>query len=134
MQRYCQPLILRLSPFCLKIFGALVIAGALFIATVVIVNVISSKSEQGKIKPYGQSVAVDGKHMNVLIQGKGEDTVVLLPGYGTPAPALDFKPLIDELSPFYKVVVIEPFGYGLSDVTEKERTTENMVSEIHEAL
>lgn len=118
----------------LKIFGAIVIAFALFIATVYFVNVFSNKSEAGKIKPYGQSVAVDGKNMNVLIQGKGEETVVLLPGYGTPAPALDFKPLIDELSPFYKVVVIEPFGYGLSDITEKKRTTENMVSEIHEAL
>jgi len=59
---------------------------------------------------------------------------VLLPGYGTAAPVLDFKLLIDELSPFYKVVAIEPFGYGLSDETEKERTTENIVSEIHEAL
>ena len=39
-----------------------------------------------------------------------------------------------ELSPFYKVVVVEPFGYGLSDETEKERTTENIVNEIHEAL
>ncbi|WP_413378433.1 alpha/beta fold hydrolase [Paenibacillus taichungensis] len=118
----------------LKIFGAIVIAFALFIATVFIVNVFSNKSEEGKIKAYGQSVAVDGKNMNVLIQGKGEETVVLLPGYGTAAPALDFKPLIDELSPFYKVVVIEPFGYGLSDVSEKERTIDNMVSEIHEAL
>ncbi|MBT2763490.1 alpha/beta hydrolase [Paenibacillus sp. ISL-20] len=118
----------------LKIFGAIVIAFALFIATVFIVNVVSNKSEEGKIKPYGQFVAVDGKNMNVLIQGKGEGTVVLLPGYGTAAPALDFKPLIDELSPFYKVVVIEPFGYGLSDVSEKERTIDHMVSEIHEAL
>lgn len=103
----------------LKIFGAIVIAFALFLATVFIVNVFSNKSEEGKIKPYGQFVAVDGKNMNVLIQGEGKETVVLLPGYGTPAPALDFKPLIDELSPFYKVVVIEPFGYGLSDITEK---------------
>ena len=79
-------------------------------------------------------VSVDGKNMNVLIQGEGEETIVLLPGYGTAAPALDFKLLIDELSPFYKVVVVEPFGYGLSDETEKERTTENMVSEVHEAL
>ncbi|MDN4605172.1 alpha/beta hydrolase [Paenibacillus sp. F6_3S_P_1C] len=118
----------------LKIFGAIVIAFALFIATVFIVNSISNKSEQGKINSYGQFVAVDGKNMNVLIQGKGEETVVLLPGYGTAAPALDFKPLINELSPFYKVVVIEPFGYGLSDVSEKERTIDNMVSEIHEAL
>ena len=124
----------KILSILLKIFGAIVILITLFIATVFIVNVFSNKSEEGKIKPYGQSVAVDGKNMNVLIQGKGEETVVLLPGYGTPAPALDFKPLIDELSPFYKVVVIEPFGYGLSDVTEKERTTENIVSEIHEAL
>ena len=59
---------------------------------------------------------------------------MLLPGYGTAAPALDFKLLIDELTPYYKVVAIEPFGYGLSDETEKERTTENIVNEFHEAL
>jgi pimeloyl-ACP methyl ester carboxylesterase len=72
--------------------------------------------------------------MNVMIQGQGEETVVLLPGFGTAAPGIDFKPLVDELSPFYKVVVIEPFGYGLSDITEKERTVDNIVSELHEAL
>ncbi len=59
---------------------------------------------------------------------------MILPGYGTAAPALDFKPLISELIPNYKVVVIEPFGYGLSDHTQKERSTANIVSEIHEAL
>jgi hypothetical protein len=53
---------------------------------------------------------VDGKNMNVLIQGQGTETVVLLPGFGTGTPALDFKPLVEELSPFYKVVMIEPFG------------------------
>ncbi|MBE1555815.1 alpha/beta hydrolase [Sporosarcina limicola] len=118
----------------LKSLGVIAIAVVLFLAIVFIVNIISNKSERGKIEPYGQSVTVDGKNMNVLIQGQGEETVVLLPGYGTAAPALDFKPLVDELSPFYKVVVIEPFGYGLSDETEKERSTENIVGEIHEAL
>lgn len=88
----------------------------------------------GKIETYGQSVRVDGKNMNVFIQGEGEEIVVLLPGYGTAAPGLDFQPLVDELSPFYKVVVVEPFGYGLSDLTEKERSSENIVSEVHEAL
>ncbi|UHA74018.1 alpha/beta hydrolase [Paenibacillus sp. 481] len=117
-----------------KIIGVIILAIALFLAVVFTVNWISSKSEQGKIKPYGQLVPVDGKNMNVTIQGKGEEIVVLLPGYGTAAPALDFKPLVEELSPFYKVVVIEPFGYGLSDGTEKERSTKNIVNEIHEAL
>ncbi|NEW09177.1 alpha/beta hydrolase [Paenibacillus sp. SYP-B3998] len=120
--------------FILKSIGVLIIAIGVFLAVVFIVNMISNKSDQGKIQPYGQLVPVDGKNMNVTIQGKGEETVVLLTGYGTAAPALDFKPLVEELSPFYKVVVIEPFGYGLSDVTEKERSTENIVSEIHEAL
>ncbi|MGE7113756.1 alpha/beta fold hydrolase [Lysinibacillus sp. NPDC047702] len=118
----------------LKAIGVIVITTVLFLVIVFIVNIICSKFEQGKIDIYGQPVTVDGKDMNVLIQGEGEETIVLLPGYGTAAPALDFKPLIDELSPFYKVVAIEPFGYGLSDLTEKERSTENIVSEIHEAL
>lgn len=120
--------------FMLKAIGVIVIALAFFLAIVFIVHIVCNKFEQGKIGSYGQPVTVDGKDMNVFIQGEGEETIVLLPGYGTAAPALDFKPLIDELSPFYKVVVIEPFGYGLSDLTEKERSTENIVSEIHEAL
>nr|WP_245375838.1 alpha/beta hydrolase [Paenibacillus eucommiae] len=124
----------KLLIILLRVLAVLIIVIVLFIAIVFAYNKISSKSEAGKIIPYGQSVTVDGKNMNVLIQGQGEETIVLLPGYGTAAPALDFKPLIEELSPFYKVVMVEPFGYGLSDGTQKERTTENIVSEIHEAL
>ncbi|MDK8183884.1 alpha/beta hydrolase [Paenibacillus sp. UMB4589-SE434] len=118
----------------LIVIGAIIIAIALFLAIVYTVNLICNQSELNRLEPYGQHVAVDGKNMNVLIQGAGEETVVLLPGLGTAAPVLDFKPIIEELSPFYKVVVVEPFGYGLSDLTEKERTTENIVREIHEAL
>lgn len=117
-----------------KILAGLVIVILLFLLIVFLVNTICSKMEQGKIETYGQSVRVDGKNMNVFIQGEGEEIVVLLPGYGTAAPGLDFQPLVDELSPFYKVVVVEPFGYGLSDLTEKERSSENIVSEVHEAL
>ncbi|WP_431523536.1 alpha/beta fold hydrolase [Paenibacillus amylolyticus] len=118
----------------LKVLAAILIAILLFVATVYTVNKISSYSEQKRMEPYGQHVSVDGKNMNVFIQGEGEETIVLLPGFGTASPALDFKPLISELSHDYKVVVVEPFGYGLSDQTEKERSTANIVSEIHEAL
>ncbi|SDL84746.1 Pimeloyl-ACP methyl ester carboxylesterase [Paenibacillus jilunlii] len=124
----------KLLSFLLKVLAVLVIAIVVFLAIVFVVDKISSKSEEGKIKSYCQFVTVDGKNMNVLIQGQGQETVVLLPGLGTGTPALDFKPLVEELSPFYKVVVIEPFGYGLSDGTEKERSIGNIVSEIHEAL
>lgn len=123
----------------LKIVVGIVGTLALFMITVFVVNVISTSVEKKEIEQYGQYVDVDGKKMNVSIQGKdetenGEKTIVLLPGQGTPSPVLDFKLLIDELIPEYKVVTIEPFGYGLSDKTDKERTTENIVSEIHEAV
>lgn len=118
----------------LKTFGVIVIAIGVFLAFGFTVNLISGKLEKGKIEAYGQLVPVDGKNMNVVIQGQGEETVVLLPGYSTGAPGIDFKPLIEELSPYYKVVVIEPFGYGLSDVTKKERSVENIVKEIHDCL
>ncbi|KJB88037.1 alpha/beta hydrolase [Paenibacillus sp. E194] len=124
----------KVRSILLKIIAAIVIVIVLFLGIVYIMNVISTNSEKKQIEPYGQHVSVDGKNMNVLIQGKGEETIVLLPGFGTATPALDFKLLIDELSPFYKVVTVEPFGYGLSDETEKERTTENIVGEVHEAL
>lgn len=124
----------RLFKFMLKAVAVLVLLIVIFVATVYTVNVFASKSEQSKIQPYGQSVAVDSKNMNVLIQGEGKETIVLLPGFGTASPALDFKPLIEQLSPHYKVVVVEPFGYGLSDITDKPRTVDNITNEIHEAL
>lgn len=124
----------RLFKFMLKAVAVVVLLIVVFLATVYVVNVVASKSEQSKIQPYGQSVAVDGKNMNVLIQGEGKQTIVLLPGFDTASPALDFKPLIEQLSSNYKVVVIEPFGYGLSDITDKPRTVDNITNEIHEAL
>ncbi|WP_145048906.1 alpha/beta fold hydrolase [Paenibacillus xylanexedens] len=124
----------RVLHILLKIFAAILIAILLFIAGVYTYNQIASHSEQKRIEPYGQYVSVDGKQMNVLIQGEGEETVVILPGYGNAAPGLDFEPLLSELTPYYKVVVVEPFGYGLSDQTDKERSTEQIVSEIHQAL
>jgi len=124
----------KVFKFVLKAVAVIVLLIIFSLATIYIVNVVASKSEQSKIQPYGQSVAVDGKNMNVMIQGEGKQTIVLLPGFGTASPALDFKPLIDQLSPHYKVIVVEPFGYGLSDVTDKPRTVDNITNEVHEAL
>lgn len=124
----------KLLRITLKTIGGIVIVIALFLATTSIVNLVATNSEAGKIESYGQRVPVDGKKMNVVISGTGDETIVLLPGFGTAAPALDFSPLIRELSPNYRVVAIEPFGYGLSDPTDAERTTKNIVSEVHEAL
>jgi pimeloyl-ACP methyl ester carboxylesterase len=58
---------------------------------------------------------------------------VLLSGYGTPSPAVDFAPLIRELDAF-DVIAVEGFGYGYSDLDVPDRTIENITSELHEVL
>ena len=104
------------------------------LATTTIVNVVASGAEQDRIEAYGESVTVDGRDMNVLVTGQGAQTVVLLPGFGTASPVLDFEPLVSDLAQDHRVVVVEPFGYGLSDGTDRERTTANIVTEVHAAL
>lgn len=124
----------KLLKVSLITIGSVLGAIALALATTTIVNAVATDAEARDLPRYGQLVPVDGKHMNVLVRGDGDETIVLLPGFGTAAPALDFQPLIAELESSYRVVAVEPFGYGLSDQTERPRTTENIVSEVHEAL
>lgn len=90
--------------------------------------------EQKKYPAIGGLVEVDGKNMHIYTKGEGDNTIVLLSGLGTASPALDFEPLINELAKKNKVVVVESFGYGWSDITNKERTVENIVEEIRIAL
>lgn len=101
---------------------------------VVLVNQALSKYEHKKYPPWGQYVEIDGKKMHVYTKGTEGSAIVLLSGLGTASPVLDFEPLINELANHHKVVVVEPFGYGWSDMTDKERTVENIVGELRSAL
>lgn len=99
-----------------------------------LINYVETNYEKGIYKAPGEMVEVYGKKMHIYSKGKGKNTIVLLPGLGTPAPELDFEPLVNALSKKNRVVVIEPFGYGYSDRTDRTRTVENIAEEIHMAL
>jgi len=84
---------------------------------------------------YGIKVEVDGHNMSVNIMGEQHNqTIVFLPGQGMYSPYYIYKSFNEPLSEDFKVVTVEPFGYGLSDGTEKERTNENIVNELHTCL
>lgn len=106
---------------------------AVFVVWVVISNIVTAY-EKNQYSAIGQLVEVDGNNMHVYTKGDGDHTIVLLSGLGTVAPALDFEPLINEMAKNNKIVVVEPFGYGFSELTNKERTVENIVEEIRTAL
>lgn len=101
---------------------------------IVIINQGMTVYEKHVYKQPGKMVKVDNKNIHVYEKGEGSNTIVLLSGLGTAAPVLDFEPLINELSKDNKVVVVEGFGYGWSDLTDKERSVENIVEELRTAL
>lgn len=107
---------------------------AIGLTTTTVGNAVAASAESQRIEHYGQKVEVDGGAMNVLVAGDGPENIVLLPGFGTASPVLDFEPLVTNLAKDHRVIVVEPFGYGLSDRTDRERTTENIVTEVHEAV
>ncbi|WP_228548377.1 alpha/beta fold hydrolase [Sporosarcina obsidiansis] len=104
-----------------------------FVIWIIFSNVMTTY-ELKKYPPIGEFVEVDGKNMHIYTKGEGDNTIVLLSGLGTTAPLLDFEPLINEMAKNHQVVVVEPFGYGWSDTTNKERTVENIVEETRAAL
>ena len=98
------------------------------------VNTLFFKDELKKIMAYGQMVDVKGSKMHVYSMGKGEETIVLLPGLGVSLPSADFGPLMRKLSEKYTVVAVEYFGVGFSEQNNDPRTNDNYVGEIRLAL
>ncbi len=92
------------------------------------------KKESELLSPMGQLVEVDGHKMSVYIEGNGERTIVFLSGGGTSSPILDFKSLYSLLSDDYKIVVVEKFGYGFSDVVDKDRDVASVLADTRAAL
>lgn len=113
--------------------NVLLIVVAIFVIWIIFSNVMTAY-EQKNYPPIGELVEIEGKNMHIYTKGDGDHTIVLLSGLGTAAPALDFEPLINEMAKENKVVTVEPFGYGWSEITDRERTVENIVEEIRYTL
>ncbi|HET8928316.1 MAG TPA: alpha/beta hydrolase [Microbacterium sp.] len=108
------------------------VAGLVLLSTAS--NLIMGAIERSSVRPYGETVSLDHGDVNVSVTGDGERTIVLLSGYGTAAPTLDFAPLTKQLEAHYTVVVVERFGYGYADLGVTERTVENVSVELHDTL
>lgn len=110
------------------------------VATILALNLLSAltnaamtRSERASAVPYGQTVTLENGTVNVVRSGGTGPTLVLFSGYGTPAPGLDFAPLVRELGAF-DVIIVEGFGYGYADTDVTDRTVENITSEVHQVL
>jgi len=91
--------------------------------------------ERDRIEPIGHMVEVNGEMMHVYITGENDEAplLVFLPGGTIFAPVYHFKPLYSLLTD-YRIAVVEPFGFGYSDITSVPRYGDVVVSEMRQAL
>ncbi len=95
---------------------------------------LGGEDEMISQRSVGQLVEVDGHRMSVYTEGSGDKTLVFMSGAGTCSPILDFKSLYSLLSDEYRIVVVEKFGYGFSDVVDKQRDIDSILSDTRSAL
>lgn len=130
------------KPSALKRIACMIIIGLLFFNSHLILPVQAAVNESSSASKF---ITVDSKDMHIVLYGDldqngvtfadpSKETLVMLPALAVPSPNIYFKPLAEALSSAYNVVVIEPFGYGLSDMTESERTVDNINRELFDAL
>ena len=123
----------------LKVIGKILLGFLILLAVFLLIMTVYNQIMLRKNKdlyetPLGQLVEVDGHNMSIYTEGEGEHTIVFLSGHGTASPILDFKPLFSRLSDDYKIVVVEKFGYGFSDLVEGERDLDTILRQDREAL
>ena len=106
----------------------------ILLSAIYINHLIRLKNESELRLPLGQIVEVDGYNMSVYIEGNGDTTLVFMSGAGTCSPILDFKSLYSLLSDEYKITVVEKFGYGFSDIVDKNRDIDSMLEDTRTGL
>ena len=78
---------------------------------------VMEKAEQ--IKAIGELVEFDGHKIHVYRTGESDKPkLVFMSGSSTVAPAYDFKILYEKLQKDFRIIVVEKFGYGYSDIFE----------------
>lgn len=92
------------------------------------------RKEEKLREPLGRVIDINENNISIYVEGSGSKTLVFLSGGGTCSPILDFKSLYSLLSDEYRIVVVEKFGYGYSDIVDEDRNIQTILSEIRLAL
>ena len=117
-----------------KVILSIVLVLIIALFAVYINHSVRSAREAALLEPPGQLVEVEGRSMSVYTAGSGEQTLVFLSGGGTCAPILDFRSLYSLLTDTYRIAVVEKFGYGFSDDTDRPRDIASILSDTRAAL
>ena len=88
-----------------------------------------------KIKCNGELVTINGNKIHVYRAGNADAPAILfMSGHCTISPVYDFKVLYEKLLPNFRVIIIEKFGYGYSDICDSPCDIDTLVSIQRQAL
>jgi pimeloyl-ACP methyl ester carboxylesterase len=118
----------------LKVAGIVVASALTLLAVLAVTNLVLTSVERNEHRTPGKLVPVGRNRMHIYSEGTGKRNVILLSGWGTAGPVIDYKPLIEALKNDFTVTVVEYLGYGWSDWTNEPRTNANVVKETRLAL
>lgn len=122
----------------LIVIAVLIVIIVLPISAMAIWNSIETKNDLEIIAnaKYGAfyTTSNDDRVNYTLYDSESEQVVVILPGLECVSAHYEFDALAAKLSDKYKVVVYEPPGVGISDLSDTERTVENYSKELHELM
>jgi len=117
-----------------KVIFFILVAFIIVLVAIYINHRIKLNKEEELKTPLGELVEVNGHKMSVYVEGDGDKTIVFMSGGGTCSPILDFRSLYSTLTDNYKIVVVEKFGYGFSDVVDKARNIDSILEDTRSAL
>ena len=88
-----------------------------------------------KLKCNGEFVTINEHKIHVYRAGNANaPAIVFMSGHCTVAPVYDFKVLYEKLLHNFRVIVIEKFGYGYSDICDSPCDIDTLVSIQRQAL
>lgn len=94
---------------------------------------IATKLDEQKYPPFGQMIDVGGFRLHLFGTGKIDGPVVILEA-GLGSHSLDWALVQSSVSEFARVYSYDRAGYGWSEESPNERTSINMVEELHTLL
>lgn len=90
---------------------------------------------ESALKSKGELLTINNHKIHIYRQGNiNTPKLVFMAGSATVAPVYDFKVLYEKLVNDFKIIVIEKFGYGYSDIFETSCDIDTLVSIQKQAL
>lgn len=99
---------------------------------------VKLKYEKEELQSYGvgQPIDFNGDNINIYTSGneRSDDTIVFMHGLGMGDTTVSARPLLKKFEDKYKICIVDRYGNGLSDDTDKPQTIDNVIEEYREVL